>query len=397
MTPIFIILSIPALVCMIYPAIALLVKKKLSNTQLIMIFAMVCTSIVHGLYACYYNTFFRQEYVLNIVYQVLALFIPPIFLAAVASMTTVKGVSRSFRRYFYLAVFYSALLIVSYLYAGIRNSHLYLSQALYAGKASFIGDFRYDLLIVVAYYGFLAVLMIEIILLLSMTKPRLENYLSLCNDYFPKFSTDRHSILGLLKFSVIPLLVIAYLLVLNPVGKLTSVPLAILIASLQVFIIIVVSIFMFSVEYDAHDLVEMIHDSNIRHLSYSNVSGTSGLQSRDYEQVMKDVDEYLERTSLYLNPRLTLIELADAVFIPQGVLLESIHQVKGGSFSDYLNRIRIEKALDKLLQDHAFVDGSVTDDVLQLVAPRYGFDDSYSFQTAFKSVMNESIQDWMHQ
>jgi AraC-like DNA-binding protein len=86
----------------------------------------------------------------------------------------------------------------------------------------------------------------------------------------------------------------------------------------------------------------------------------------------------MRKEQVYLEPRLTLAELASRLGIPSNYLSQAINQQAGCNFHDYVNRYRIEAAKADLA-DPAQAERSVL-----AIAMDAGFHSKSAFYATFK-------------
>ena len=104
---------------------------------------------------------------------------------------------------------------------------------------------------------------------------------------------------------------------------------------------------------------------------------SSKLTGAEAETYLKQLSAYMINEKPYLNPILTLKELADQVSIPSRHLSQIINEYMHQNFYDYVSKYRIEEA-KKLLLD-SFNNKTVLEILYQV-----GFNSKSSFNTAFK-------------
>ena len=90
-------------------------------------------------------------------------------------------------------------------------------------------------------------------------------------------------------------------------------------------------------------------------------------------------ESVMEREKLYLNPDLTLPELASAMGTNRTYVSNYISQVIGMSFYDYINQLRIERSVLALFDEHP-------DYTIEHVARESGFASMSTFRRAFAKV-----------
>jgi AraC-like DNA-binding protein len=114
------------------------------------------------------------------------------------------------------------------------------------------------------------------------------------------------------------------------------------------------------------------------------ITATTGLS----EEIVKDVLlklQIFENKDKYLK-YYTLSSLAKELKTNSSYLSKIINSSKEGNFANYLNKLRIEYAINKLKTDRSFVLYTV-----QAIAEDVGFNKAQSFSTAFKKQTGISV------
>ena len=110
----------------------------------------------------------------------------------------------------------------------------------------------------------------------------------------------------------------------------------------------------------------------------------SGLGSKQMDEVMQKLTAIMETRRLYLQPDLTLPELADALDYSVNHVSQAINAGFGMSFFDYMNQYRVKDAM-RLLRP---ADGSAP--TVLSVALDVGFNSTSTFYVAFKKVTGKT-------
>ncbi|RYZ62982.1 MAG: AraC family transcriptional regulator [Chitinophagaceae bacterium] len=105
---------------------------------------------------------------------------------------------------------------------------------------------------------------------------------------------------------------------------------------------------------------------------------TSGLKAENVTTYKQTLLDYLEKNEPYVNPELSLAELATSINIPQHQLSQLINQEFDKNFADLVNSYRVEKS-KKLMTDPAMA--SLT---LEAIGLQSGFGSPSAFYRAFK-------------
>ncbi len=100
------------------------------------------------------------------------------------------------------------------------------------------------------------------------------------------------------------------------------------------------------------------------------------------------VETYLQTSEAYINPNLSLKDVAKATGISTNNLSKSINAVLGKNFFDLVNGFRIEKAKNLLLTKK---EKGLT---LETIAEQCGFNSRFTLNTAFKKATGMTTSQW---
>lgn len=104
----------------------------------------------------------------------------------------------------------------------------------------------------------------------------------------------------------------------------------------------------------------------------------SSLTEEKAEEYAKKIVEYTEKEKLYLNPDLKMSDLSKSLSIPSHHISQVINDKLGTSFTDFINKYRINDA-KKLLKDPEYDKFTILS-----IAYESGFKNKASFNSAFK-------------
>lgn len=94
--------------------------------------------------------------------------------------------------------------------------------------------------------------------------------------------------------------------------------------------------------------------------------------------ILRELDNF-EKQDLFLKKGITLSSLSKQIKTNSSYLSDIINSYKGKNFATYLNDLRIDYAIDKLLKDKKFRSYKLT-----VVAEELGYNNEQAFATAFK-------------
>jgi len=109
------------------------------------------------------------------------------------------------------------------------------------------------------------------------------------------------------------------------------------------------------------------------------------------EALLQKLKQHLETSKPYLNPEVTLNELAQQLNVPARQLSTLINQELGQTFFDMINHYRIEEAKRRIRESE--------DEKLTILEVMYqvGFNSKSSFNTAFKKYTGVTPSDYKSQ
>jgi AraC-like DNA-binding protein len=107
-------------------------------------------------------------------------------------------------------------------------------------------------------------------------------------------------------------------------------------------------------------------------------NNTPGVLSGEKEKIVQEVLVYMQNNKPYLEPELTLEDLASKLSLKPRVLSQAINEILGQNYYDFINRYRIEEA-SRLLTNPK--DEKIT--ILEVLY-EVGFNSKSSFNTLFK-------------
>ncbi|MGM0532572.1 MAG: helix-turn-helix domain-containing protein [Bacteroidota bacterium] len=112
-----------------------------------------------------------------------------------------------------------------------------------------------------------------------------------------------------------------------------------------------------------------------------NISGLH-LSETDKDRYTKKINQYMEANKPYLNPNLSLPQLADELNIPSHHLSKVINDSFGMNFFEFINQYRIDEVKKKMTEPE-------TDNLSLLgIAYECGFNSKSAFNRVFKKITN---------
>ncbi|MCS5664155.1 MAG: AraC family transcriptional regulator [Flavobacteriales bacterium] len=116
---------------------------------------------------------------------------------------------------------------------------------------------------------------------------------------------------------------------------------------------------------------------------------TLTLKQQECHMLMIKITSIIEKDSVYFNPEYRLNDLANSCDISVHKVSQVINYVEGVSFSDLINRYRIEEA-KKMLISEKFKTYTIL-----AIAHEVGFNSKTAFYNAFKKICERSPSDYI--
>ena len=107
----------------------------------------------------------------------------------------------------------------------------------------------------------------------------------------------------------------------------------------------------------------------------------SNIQAKEISNITK---EYLKSSQSYLNPALTIKDVADAIGVSNNQISQALETIDKSNFTTIVNKLRIERAVKALSQD---IENNQNIDSLTYQS---GFTSRKAFFLAFKNIMGKT-------
>lgn len=118
---------------------------------------------------------------------------------------------------------------------------------------------------------------------------------------------------------------------------------------------------------------------------------SSKLSREEKEKFLKQIEDYFVREKPYLNPSLTIKDVADATNINSKYISQVINESLNKNFYDFINSYRVKEAMEQLL-----INGGKEKTILEILYDS-GFNSKSAFNTAFKKNTGFTPTEFRHQ
>ncbi len=111
---------------------------------------------------------------------------------------------------------------------------------------------------------------------------------------------------------------------------------------------------------------------------------SSNINQKRSQEIFIQAKKITEQTKLYKEPDFKMTDLAEKVNVPSYLLSNAINQHTGKTFTDFINQMRIDEAVNLMsngMNEHL---------TLEAIGYEVGFNSRSSFYSAFKKIKNSS-------
>lgn len=392
---------IPGLVILVWPFVFVLFFKTVRPVQWLYSVAALDIGIAVILYSCMFNENLKDEYILVLMYCITALFAPTLFYLFVNKLTNPDGVSFKVRIVFVIPIIASSVVVGSAMLAGRANYRAYLDQVVYNSDPSLTGVFEYDQLVIIDWYFFLFVLLAEVVWLVVTSIRKLFTYYSVLDEYM-----EAHGRGTMIKTNRIVLVIMGVALLycvtvlgLFPVNELQNVGLAVSVCVINCIVSLLLGFVVSAASLTAEEMNGMIdltdrRAGNVRWLGPKE-------QLAYYRELSNQMVEVVEHQKGYLDRRLSFEDMCNKLGADQLDMAEAIRLIHGSNFLEYVNSLRIDRAIAMILVQSEDDDALMLrykvlhTDFLKSIVLDCGFENEDHFKKVFRSQMGQSLLDWI--
>lgn len=384
MTPIALIYFILGLSALYWPFVTLFFKRRVLGAQWLIMAALMSMGLSVILYSTFFNSFLKGEYILVIMFMVLSMFTPPLIQAAVTELTDREERRPLLSRLNALvipAVVVVILMSASVIIGGDDMYRLWIQRGSEGiAHRFFDNSWRYNLIVVVHFYLYWFLIVAEVTFVGIYSIIRITRFSRLLDDYYSANRVHRADLLGTYLFVALNCLFVVFSYVMYPFNSPRPVLGTAFGAALQ-------AIDMFFIGYYAFRTpmgVEMLSESRRR---------LSSRSRRDLTLLGHHLSEYMEESKAYLNPDLSVFLLAEHFRVSEDDIIDAVHKLHGTSFADYVDSLRIERAVNLLENQKNLYHADDPDDMTRL-AHQCGYLERSKFESSFQKIMQTSVKDY---
>ncbi|MCQ2068535.1 MAG: AraC family transcriptional regulator [Bacteroidaceae bacterium] len=395
---IYILFSIPGLAIIVATIIlhvrgkcSIRIKHSMGAMLLVVAVSMLC-------YAQFYNPGLAAGYSwgFDFVYCLITPFCAPLYYVFINCLTDIKRRPAINVAMFLPAIIYGVLLISAQILMNGAERHAYICNEILGQNIQMESSVAYTWMVLIAKKVFNVFMPAQGILVMIYGEFRLNTYTRMLEDYSTSYTSGKS--IKMRGIHVLTILVVVTGLIMSaiPVSESSDHVLLVVIAVAgQVIMVSLIVSYVMKLEYSAEDIHEMTEEP-----AAIPVQGVRQRPVAAVEQPVKKVepvpttligkiDAAMKNDNLFLRADLSIVSLAEIIGTNRTYVSKAIKDAKGCNFSDYVNRYRLEYAVDMLksLPKEKII--------VQNIAMQCGCGSIQTFYRYFKMFYNETPTQWL--
>ena len=394
---IYILFSLPGL-AIIVAATVLNVKGKCSVRIKHSMGAMLYTVALSMLcYAQFYNQGLAARYSwgFDFVYCLITPFCAPLYYVFVNCLTDIKRRPAINVAMFLPAVIYGVLLISAQILMNSAERHAYICNEILGQNIQMDSSVAYTWMVLIAKKVFNIFMPAQGILVMIYGEFRLNTYTRMLEDYSSTFSPGKSIKMRGIHVMTVLIVVTGLIMSAIPMYESTDHILLVLIAVAgQIVMVSLIVSYVMKLEYSAEEIHEMVEEPEtpvqaVRPHPAMSVGQPVKTEVPMPTTLIGKIDAAMKNDNLFLRADLSIVSLAEVIGTNRTYVSKAIKDAKGCNFSDYVNRYRLDYALDmmKSLPKEKII--------VQNIAMQCGCGSIQTFYRYFKLFYNETPTQWL--
>lgn len=401
---IYILFLIPGL-AIIVSAIILNVRGKCSVRIKHSMGSMLLVVAVSMLsYAQFYNQGLAARYSwgFDFLYCLITPFCAPLYYVFINCLTDIKRRPAINVAVFLPSVIYAVLLVSAQILMNSDERHAYICNEILGQNIQMESSVAYTWMVMIAKKLFSVFMPAQGILVMIHGEFRLNTYTKMLEDYSTNYTSGKT--IKMRGIHVLTILVVVTGLVMSsiPVSESTDHILLVVFAVIgQVIMVSLIVSYVMKLEFSAEEMQDMTGDTPdpmqpvvrrkpmISAVPVSMPAGAVKREERGPSTLMERIDYAMRDEKLFLQTDLSLVTLCEKVGTNRTYASKAIKDAKGCNFSDYVNRFRLDYAVEMMKN-------TPKDDIIvQNIAMQCGCGSIQTFYRYFKLFYNETPTQWL--
>ena len=400
---IYILFSIPGLTIIIAATILNLrgncsgrIKRSMGAMLYTVAISMLC-------YAQFYNQGLASRYSwgFDFLYCLITPFCAPLYYVAVNCLTDIKRRPALNVAVFLPAIIYAVLLISAQILMNSEERHAYICNEILGQNIQMEASVAYTWMVLVAKKIFSVFMPAQGIIVMIYGEFRLNTYTRMLEDYSTSYTSGKS--IKMRGIHVLTILVVVTGLIMSsiPISESTDHIMLVVFAVIgQVVMVSLIVSYVMKLEYSAEEMKEVVGEPVVpvqpvmrpRPMDAPAVAAPVQVARKEENTattLIERIDNAMRNDNLFLQPDLSLVTLCEKVGTNRTYASKAIKDAKGCNFSDYVNRFRLDYAVEMM---KSMPKDSI---VVQNIALQCGCGSIQTFYRYFKMFYNETPTQWL--
>ena len=355
-------------------------------------------------YAQFYNQGLAARYSwgFDFLYCLITPFCAPLYYVFINCLTDIKRRPAINVAMFLPSVIYAVLLVSAQILMNSDERHAYICNEILGQNIQMESSVAYTWMVMIAKKLFSVFMPAQGILVMIYGEFRLNTYTKMLEDYSTNYTSGKT--IKMRGIHVLTILVVVTGLVMSsiPISESTDHILLVVFAVIgQVIMVSLIVSYVMKLEYSAEEMHEMADETDapvqpvIRQRPVTAQAPAAApvvAESREEHKpssLIEKIDDAMLNDNLFLQPELSLITLCEKVGTNRTYASKAIKDAKGCNFSDYVNRFRLDYAVEMMKNTPK------DEIVVQNIAMQCGCGSIQTFYRYFKLFYNETPTQWI--
>lgn len=393
-TIIYILFTLPSL-AIIAVAVILNVKGKFSTRlRWWMSVMLVVVALSMLCYAQYYNVHLTSRYSwgFDFLYCLITPFCAPLYYLFINSLANIKKRPAIDVMCFYPAIIYAVLLITGQMLMNSDERHAFICNEILGQNIQMEPSVAYEWMLLVGKKLFAVFMPVQAIAVMIYGEIRLNAYIRMLHEY--SSANETGNTIKMREIHVLTVLIVVTGLIMSVIPMNDAVDhiwLVLIAVTGQIVMVSLIASYIMRLEFSAEDIQTMIDMPQTIETqdSISMVQSRPQVKVEPPKTLIERIDAAMVNGLLFLKPDLSLVSLSEQIGTNRTYASKAIKDAKGCNFSDYVNRYRLEYALN--LMNNTPKDKIV----IQNIATQCGCGSIQTFYRYFKIFYNETPSQWI--
>ncbi len=373
-----------------------------------------------ALFAQYFNPIVieKQYWGFDFAYCLTSCFCAPIYFLFITKFATTNVRASVNMLAFLPSIIFAVLFVAAELIMTDVDRHAYVSNIIQGRNIQIEASMAYDLMVLIGSKVYKTFVPLQAVLVMVYGEFRLNRYVKMLYEYYHYVKVgDVTRIRGIHTLTILIAALCVFVALIPIYETRVELWLVIFVVIIEIILVSFITAYVTQLEFSAENLVALLNENResqiraqamsapaspllktptpmaVNHTSVPRATANvRSVTQYDYslpQQLIDRIDSAMENECLYLKPDLSLNVLAEHIGTNRTYVSKAIKDAKGCNFSDYVNRFRLDYAIEMMRNTPK---ESI---VVQNIAVQCGCGSIQTFYRYFKLFFNETPSQWI--